>query len=127
MQSRISKHFILSPHLDLDQAIAGELNAVALRYVTVGGGNDQSLCAGGRVEYALKLQAHAAQELTFLAAWPGGSVRPPSRPDGLDPRKAAPVRRHRLAGLAVAPEINHQLSALDGLQETTHSGEGPSG
>lgn len=63
---------------NLEQVIAGKLNAVALRYVAVGGGNDQSLYAGGRVEYALKLPAHATQELTFLVACPGSSV---PRPD----------------------------------------------
>ena len=45
----------------------------------VGGGNDQSLYAGGRVEYALKLPAHATQELTFLVACPGSSVPPPDQ------------------------------------------------
>jgi hypothetical protein len=64
---------------NLEQVIAGKLNAVALRYVAVGGGNDQSLYAGGRVEYALKLPAHATQELTFLVACPGSSVPPPDQ------------------------------------------------
>jgi hypothetical protein len=61
---------------NIEQVIAGKLNATALRYVAVGGGNDQSLYAGGRVEYALKLAAHATQELTFLVACPGSSVSP---------------------------------------------------
>ena len=61
---------------NLDQVITGKLNAAASRYVAVGGSNDQSLYAGGRVEYALKLLAHATQELTFLVACPGGSVPP---------------------------------------------------
>lgn len=64
---------------NLEQVIAGKLNAVALRYVAVGGGNDQSLYAGGRVEYALKLPAHATRELTFLVACPGSSVPPPDQ------------------------------------------------
>jgi hypothetical protein len=64
---------------NLEQVIAGKLNAVALRYVAVGGSNDQSLYAGGRVEYALKLPAHATQELTFLVACPGSSVPPPDQ------------------------------------------------
>lgn len=63
----------------LEQVIAGKLNAVALRYIAVGGSNDQSLYAGGRVEYDLKLPAHAMQELTFLVACPGGSVPPPDQ------------------------------------------------
>ena len=79
MKSSISNSFILTPHLDLDQAIAGKLNAVALRYVAVGGSNDQSLYAGGRVEYAIKLAAHATQELTFLAACTGSSVPQPDQ------------------------------------------------
>ncbi len=64
---------------NLEQVVAGKLNAVALRYVAVGGSNDQSLYAGGRVEYALGLPAHATQELTFLAACPGSSVPPPDQ------------------------------------------------
>ena len=64
---------------NLEQVIAGKLNAVALRYVAVGGDNDQSLYAGGRVEYALKLPAHATQDLTFLVACPGSSVPPPDQ------------------------------------------------
>jgi hypothetical protein len=61
---------------NLEQVITGKLNAAALRYVAVGGANDQSLYAGGRVEYALKLPAHAIQELTFLTACAGSSVPP---------------------------------------------------
>ena len=64
---------------NLEQVVAGKLNAVAQRYVAVGGDNDQSLYAGGRVEYALKLPAHATQELTFLVACPGSSVPPPDQ------------------------------------------------
>ncbi len=64
---------------NLEQVIAGKLNAVALRYVAVGGSNDQSLYAGGRVEYALKLPANSTQELTFLVACPGSSVAPPEQ------------------------------------------------
>lgn len=64
---------------DLDQVIAGKLNTAASRYVAVGGSNDQSLYAGGRVEYALKLPAHSTQELTFLVACPGGSLPPPDQ------------------------------------------------
>ena len=64
---------------NLEQIIAGKLNAVASRYVAVGGSNDQSLYAGGQVEYAVKLPAHATQELTFLVACPGSSVPPPDQ------------------------------------------------
>jgi len=65
--------------LNPERVIAGKLNAVALRYVAVGGSNDQSLYAGGKVEYALKLPAHATQELTFLVACRGASVPPPDQ------------------------------------------------
>jgi hypothetical protein len=64
---------------NLEQVIAGKLNAVALRYVAVGGSSDQSLYAGGRVEYALKLPAHATKELVFLVACPGSSVPSPDQ------------------------------------------------
>jgi hypothetical protein len=64
---------------NLEQVIAGKLNAIALRYVAVGGSNDQSLYAGGRVEYSLKLTANATQELTFLVACTGASVPPPDQ------------------------------------------------
>ncbi len=64
---------------NLEQVIASKLNTTALRYVQVGGGNDQSLYAGGRVEYALTLPARATQELTFLVACPGSSVPPPDQ------------------------------------------------
>ena len=64
---------------NLEQVIAGKLNAVASRYVAVGDSNDQSLYAGGRVEYAIKLAAHGTQELTFLVACPGSSVPAPDQ------------------------------------------------
>jgi hypothetical protein len=59
---------------NLEQVIAGKLNAAALRYVAVGGNKDQSFYTSGRVEYALKLAAHGTQELTFLVACSGSSV-----------------------------------------------------
>jgi hypothetical protein len=59
--------------------IAGKLNGTALRYVAVGSSNDQSLYAGGRVEYSLKLPANGSRELTFLVACSGASV---PLPDG---------------------------------------------
>ena len=63
----------------LEQLIAGKMNASALRYVAVGGSNDQSLYSGGKVEYAHKLPANGTQELTFLVACPGSSVPPPDQ------------------------------------------------
>jgi len=65
--------------VNLEQVIAGNLNGAASRYVAVGGRGDQSLFAGGNVEYALKLPANGTQELTFLVACPGGSVPPPDQ------------------------------------------------
>jgi hypothetical protein len=79
LKSSIGKSFILTPHPNLDQVIAGKLNALASRYVAVGGSNDQSLHAGGRAEYALTLPARATQKLTFLVACPGSSVPPPDQ------------------------------------------------
>ncbi len=64
---------------NLEQVVAGRLNSEALRYVDVGGGNDQSLYAGGQVEYALTLPAHGKRELTFLVACAGGSVPAPGQ------------------------------------------------
>jgi hypothetical protein len=60
--------------LNLDQVIAGRLNALAVRYVDVGGANDQSLYAGGRAEYAMTLPPNGVKEWTFLVASPGASV-----------------------------------------------------
>jgi hypothetical protein len=58
----------------LSEVVAGKLNNEAVRYVSVGGSNDQSLYAGGRVEYAIKLPANAVQEMTFMVASPGSSL-----------------------------------------------------
>ncbi|NLX98067.1 MAG: hypothetical protein GXY83_18040 [Rhodopirellula sp.] len=62
---------------DLKKVLAGELNATALRYVDVGGDNDQSIFPPGKLEYRLKLPAGGAEELTFLVASPGGSAPVP--------------------------------------------------
>jgi hypothetical protein len=62
------------PPPNLDRVISGQMNTQALRYVDVGGEKDQSLHAGGRVEYTLTVPAKGRQELTFLVACPGGSV-----------------------------------------------------
>jgi hypothetical protein len=64
---------------NLEQVVAGKLNTAASRYVAVGSSSDQSLYAGGRVEYALRLPANATQELTFLVACPGGSAPLPDQ------------------------------------------------
>jgi hypothetical protein len=65
--------------LNLDQVLAGKLNAVATRYVDVGGPGDQALLATSRVEYSIKLPASGKQELTFLVACRGASAPVPDR------------------------------------------------
>ncbi len=65
--------------IDLAQVITGNLNTAALEYVDVGGADDQSLYAGGKLEYALNLPARGTQELTFLLACPGGSAPMPDQ------------------------------------------------
>lgn len=67
------------PSPNLDAIVRGELNGVARQYVDVGGGKDQSLYAGGNVEYAVILPANGTQELTFLVACRGGSVPMPDK------------------------------------------------
>lgn len=62
---------------DLAKVIAGELSAKAIRYVDCGGSNDQSLYAGGKLEYSLNLPPGGAQELTFIVACKGGSAPSP--------------------------------------------------
>ncbi len=64
--------FPAGPPPNLEQVIAGKLNAAATRRVDVGGGNDQPLYPGGKLEYRLSLPAHGSQELTFFAACHGG-------------------------------------------------------
>ena len=61
----------------LDQVIAGRMNAVALRYVDVGGPGDQSLFEEGRIECPLTLPAKGCRTLCFLAACNGASVPAP--------------------------------------------------
>lgn len=59
---------------NLEQVIAGRLNAAALRYVDVGGKNDQSVYPPGKLEYKLALAAGESRELTFLLACRGGAA-----------------------------------------------------
>jgi hypothetical protein len=61
----------------LDKVLAGELSAGAIRYVDVGGENDQSIYPPGKLEYRLNLPAAGAEELTFFVACPGGSAPVP--------------------------------------------------
>lgn len=71
--------FPAGQNLDLNEVVTGKLNASALRHVDVGGAGDQSLYAGGKVEYALSLQGKGVEELNFLVACPGGEAPLPSR------------------------------------------------
>jgi hypothetical protein len=77
--------------LNLDEVIAGQFNAAALRYVDVGGERDQSLYVQGPLEYELDLPASGAQEIGFMVACKGATAPTPERsawtPEGL--RKAA--------------------------------------
>jgi hypothetical protein len=59
---------------NLDRVLAGDLNAAAVRYVAVGGDNDQSIYPPGKLEYHLVLPARGAKELTFLVACQGSSA-----------------------------------------------------
>lgn len=61
----------------LDQVIAGRMNAVALRYVDVGGPGDQALFEESRIECPLTLPAKGSRTLCFLAACNGASVPSP--------------------------------------------------
>lgn len=63
----------------LDRVVAGHMNGQAVRYVDVGGENDQSLHTGGRVEYDLALPPNGRRELVFLVACPGSSAPLPNQ------------------------------------------------
>jgi hypothetical protein len=67
------------PGLNLDQVIKGRLNSLALHHVDVGGEGDQSLYAGGKLQYALTLPPNGTQELTFLVANKGASAPAPDK------------------------------------------------
>lgn len=75
----------------LEKVIAGELSAKAIRYVQVGGKQDQSIYPSGNLEYRLTLAPGGAKELYFFLACPGGPAPSPDAtawtPDGL--RQAA--------------------------------------
>jgi len=59
---------------DSQKVIAGELSAKALRYVDVGGKQDQSIYPSGKLEYRLTLPPAGAKELYFYLACPGGAA-----------------------------------------------------
>jgi hypothetical protein len=58
----------------LDEVVSGRASAAALRYVDVGGENDQSIFPPGKLEYRLTLPAGGAKELVFFVASEGGSA-----------------------------------------------------
>ncbi len=62
---------------NLPRLVAGVLSGAAARYVDVGGENDQSIYPPGQLEYRIKLEAGAAQELTFFVASPDSSAPTP--------------------------------------------------
>ena len=63
--------------LDVEQVVAGRLNALARRYVDVGGERDQSIRPPGKLSFPVALKAGGELELSFLAACPGGSAPRP--------------------------------------------------
>lgn len=71
--------FPAKPKIELSQVIDGKLNASARYYIDVGGSNDQSLYAGNKLDYTVKLAPGATHELVFLVACPGGAIGSPER------------------------------------------------
>jgi hypothetical protein len=59
--------------IGLQALLEGRANSQALHYVDVGGANDQSLYAGGDIQYDITVPPDGLQ-LEFLAAPPNGSV-----------------------------------------------------
>lgn len=59
---------------NVGKVISGELSAAAIRYVDVGGPNDQSIYQAGKLEYPVSLTAGGVKELHFFLACPGASV-----------------------------------------------------
>ena len=76
---------------NLQRLISGALSGAALRYVDVGGENDQSIYPPGKLEYDIKLAQGGAHELTFFVACPGSSAPTPdtSTWTGVTLRRAA--------------------------------------
>lgn len=54
--------------------IAGALNTKALRYVQVGGENDQTLYAGGKLEFPVSLAPGGSKEFVFFVACQDGNA-----------------------------------------------------
>ena len=62
---------------NLERLVSGALGSAAIRYVDVGGENDQSIYPPGKLEYRIELPAGGAQELTFFVACPDSSAPTP--------------------------------------------------
>ena len=60
-----------------ERLVSGVLSGAAIRYVDVGGQNDQSIFPPGKLEYRIELAAGGAQELTFVVASPNSSAPAP--------------------------------------------------
>jgi hypothetical protein len=63
--------------MDPAQVGSGAMNAKAVRYVDVGGDNDQTLFLPGKLEFQLKLSPGGSDELAFLVACRGGFAPAP--------------------------------------------------
>lgn len=75
-----------------EKLVFGALSAKALRYVQVGGPNDQSIYPAGKLEYQLSLAAGGSKELVFFVACQGGTAPIPD----LSPWTAETLRRAAL-------------------------------
>lgn len=64
---------------NLNQVIAGRLNAVATRMVDVGGANDQPLYLEDKLQYPVTIPANGSVEMSFLVACPGATVPTPAK------------------------------------------------
>ena len=62
---------------NLERLVSGALSGAAIRYVDVGGENDQSIYPPGKLEYRVRLPAGGTQELTFFVACPDSSAPTP--------------------------------------------------
>jgi hypothetical protein len=62
---------------NLERLVSGALSGTAIRFVDVGGENDQSIYPPGKLEYRMELAAGGAQELAFFVACPDSSAPTP--------------------------------------------------
>ncbi len=82
-----------------ERLVSGALNGAAIRYVDVGGQNDQSIYPPGKLEYRIELAAGGAQELTFLVACPNSSAPAPDTSTWTTALLAEPPSRSGVTGL----------------------------